>query len=79
LKHFVRIDMGTEEGHGAAGMKTAGGDAKRVDAELEVNGISAVAKHGGNARGSDGIRGGRANKIKVESNPRNSWHDPLIV
>jgi hypothetical protein len=77
LKHFVGapsadktddvgIDTGAEEEHGTTGSKTAGGDAKRIYAKLEVEGSGAVAKHGGNAHGNDGVCGGGAKKIEVE-------------
>jgi hypothetical protein len=82
-KHFVQapttdkandvgVNVRTEKGHGAAREKTAGGNAKKVDAKHEEEGGGAEAKHGGNRGGGHGSRFAGRKKRKKERGGRGS-------
>jgi hypothetical protein len=80
-KHFIGApltdkmnDVGanahTEEGHGTTRAKTAGGNAKGVDAKREEEGGGAEVKHGGNTGGGHGSRFAGRKKRKMERGGR---------
>jgi hypothetical protein len=62
----VGVNAGAKEGHGTAGTKAAGGDAKRGDTKLKIEGGRAVSKHGGDMGSGDGVSGVGAKKIEVK-------------